>query len=208
MKSIQARSGKEYVPIYASARKDQLAASNGAWASRRGAVLPGLRSERRATREGGAVKGEWGGGWGPGGEREHSRSGSCVASVAGNLREVLRRVAGIPDVDRPAAWIGAVVIGPVVASPVTLRVRRGRTRARRSPDRAGRRGMGPAPVERGRRRGVDPGEFPFWLGSRLPRRRAGHLGRARGGRSCDRRQGRPRDLDSGASRGVVSGREP
>src|SRR6266568_290627 len=39
-------------------------------ASQRGAAPTGLRSEERATREGGAVKGEWGGGWGPGGERE------------------------------------------------------------------------------------------------------------------------------------------
>ncbi len=39
-------------------------------ASWRGATSPGLRSEERATREGDAVKGEWGGGRGPGGERE------------------------------------------------------------------------------------------------------------------------------------------
>jgi hypothetical protein len=38
-------------------------------ARRRGAAVPGLRSEARATREGGAVKGEWGGGRGPAGER-------------------------------------------------------------------------------------------------------------------------------------------
>jgi len=38
-------------------------------ASQRDAATSGLRSEERATREDGAVKGEWGGGWGPGGER-------------------------------------------------------------------------------------------------------------------------------------------
>ncbi|HYB48164.1 MAG TPA: LUD domain-containing protein, partial [Streptosporangiaceae bacterium] len=38
-------------------------------ASQRDAATSGLRSEERATRGDGAVKGEWGGGWGPGGER-------------------------------------------------------------------------------------------------------------------------------------------
>jgi hypothetical protein len=42
-------------------------------ASQRGAASPGRGSEGRATWEGGAVKGEWGGGRGPGGERETAR---------------------------------------------------------------------------------------------------------------------------------------
>ena len=44
-------------------------------ASQRAAAPPGLRSDEGATREGGASEGGWGGGRGPGGERENRASG-------------------------------------------------------------------------------------------------------------------------------------
>jgi hypothetical protein len=46
--------------------------------SQRGAAPSGPRSEARATREDGAVKREWGGGWGPGGERDNTVYGEPV----------------------------------------------------------------------------------------------------------------------------------
>ena len=44
-------------------------------ASQRAAAPPELTSDEGATREGGASEGGWGGGWGPGGERENRASG-------------------------------------------------------------------------------------------------------------------------------------
>ena len=43
---------------------------------------PGLRNEEGATREGGAVRGEWGGGRGPGGERATPHDHGGMNAVA------------------------------------------------------------------------------------------------------------------------------
>src|SRR5580693_6850788 len=79
------------------ARADEVAARRAASTERTGTrptdpprakgarALPGLRSEERATREGGAREGGWGGGRGPGGERGCSDCGGdrCDRSGCG-----------------------------------------------------------------------------------------------------------------------------
>src|SRR5260370_12419720 len=71
-------------------------------ASQRGAVPPGLRSEEarneeRATREGGAVKGERGGGRGPAGERgsteRRKRLMTAVSAAASDTTAVIMQAA-------------------------------------------------------------------------------------------------------------------
>src|SRR6266536_148843 len=47
-------------------------------ASQRAAAPPGPTSDGGARREGGAMKGGWGGGWGPGGERDNRVYGEPV----------------------------------------------------------------------------------------------------------------------------------
>ncbi len=52
------------------------------------AAPPGLRSEERATREGGAVKGEWGGGRGPEASGRHRERETALVQSQPAFRQM------------------------------------------------------------------------------------------------------------------------
>src|SRR6202035_5529838 len=82
----------------------------------KGAAPPGLRSEGRATREGGAVKGEWGGGRGPAGERENTAYGPVKRKE--DARFIRGKGTFVDDIQLPGMLHGAILRSPLAHATV------------------------------------------------------------------------------------------